>query len=308
VSRPDIRPDDAAHQPAARPRAVDESMTLLNEVMHRPLDPGYAAAAARRARGAAPARRRPASAVWIAALALLLGLGVAAATLRLRAPEPGVAAARMVLEQQIADHRHQADTYAAQITSLSGEVNRLQAQALAQDNPVLLHRIELDSMAAGAVAVSGPGLVVTLSDPPSDGGNPAATVQDSDLRHVVNALWAGGAEAIAINGHRLTATSAVRSAGEAILVDLHPLVGPYRIEAIGDADAMQVQLTRTGTSDLLRVLHTRYAITSKVAARSHLSLPGTGTGTLYYAAAPPSPSPTTSPTPTATPTPQEQRP
>ena len=51
---------------------------------------------------------------------------------------------------------------------------------------------------------------------------------DRDLQVIVNGLWAAGAEAIAVNGQRLTACSAIRSAGEAILVDFRPLSAAVR--------------------------------------------------------------------------------
>ena len=54
-----------------------------------------------------------------------------------------------------------------------------------------------------------------------------------DLQNVANALWAAGAEAIAINGQRLTATSTIRAAGNAILVDFRPVTSPYEVSAIG---------------------------------------------------------------------------
>ena len=56
------------------------------------------------------------------------------------------------------------------------------------------------------------------------------------MRSVVNELWSDGAEAIAVNGIRLTPTSAIRFAGDAVLVDFQPITSPYRIDAIGDAD------------------------------------------------------------------------
>jgi uncharacterized protein YlxW (UPF0749 family) len=58
-------------------------------------------------------------------------------------------------------------------------------------------------------------------------------VKDTDLQQAANALWAGGAEAIAINGMRLTATSTIRQAGEAILVDFRPVTSPYEVVALG---------------------------------------------------------------------------
>ena len=83
-------------------------------------------------------------------------------------------------------------------------------------------------------------MVVRLADAPvqndgavtGDSGAGPARVIYSDLQKVANELWAAGAEAIAINGQRLTATSTIRSAGEAILVDFRPVTSPY--EVVGD--------------------------------------------------------------------------
>lgn len=272
-------------QAAPRKAPVDASMTLLNEVMHRPLDPGYAAAAARRAAGHAP-RRTPSRVALVAVLAVTLGVLTTAATLDLRAPQPDALAARTLLEDEITSRQGDADALAARATDLSAQVESLQAEALAGISPALLAQIQSDGLETGTVAVKGPGLVVTLIDAPpgSDGTtDPEATVQDSDVQHVVNALWSGGAEAIAINDHRLTTLSAIRSAGSAILVDLQPLVGPYRVQAIGDAEAMQVGLARSGASDLLRLLGTRYGIRSSVTEQSSLDLPATPSPTLFYA-------------------------
>jgi uncharacterized protein YlxW (UPF0749 family) len=61
-------------------------------------------------------------------------------------------------------------------------------------------------------------------------------VQDGDLQLVVNALWAAGAEAVSINGQRLGPTTAIRFAGEAVLVDFRPVTNPYEISAIGDPE------------------------------------------------------------------------
>ncbi len=96
--------------------------------------------------------------------------------------------------------------------------------------------------AAGAVAASGPGLRVQLADAADDGPGtgPRGSGQrgvdgltDHDLATVVNALWAGHATAIAIDGIRLSATSPIRTAGGAILVDFQPVASPYRIDALG---------------------------------------------------------------------------
>ncbi|MBD5787506.1 DUF881 domain-containing protein [Cellulosimicrobium terreum] len=265
-------------------------MTLLNEVMHRPLDPGYAEVAARRAAGLEP-RRRSAGVAVLVTLAVVLGLATTAAAVDLRAPRPDAIAARDVLEQEIIKRQDDADGLVTRSDDLSAEVEQLQGEALAGVDDGMLADLAREGAVTGTRAVEGPGLVVTLTDATSDlapGELPdsESRVQDSDLQQVVNALWSGGAEAIAINGQRLGGLSAIRSAGDAILVDLQPLVAPYKVEAVGDADAMQAALVRSGVSDLLRILGSRYGILSSVITQSRLELPGSPDPSLYFATVP----------------------
>ena len=59
------------------------------------------------------------------------------------------------------------------------------------------------------------------------------------MRSVVNELWHDGAEAISVNDVRLTPTTAIRFAGEAVLVDFQPITSPYTIRAIGDRHVLE---------------------------------------------------------------------
>ena len=96
--------------------------------------------------------------------------------------------------------------------------------------------------ASGTTPLSGPGLIVRLSDAPATGQSSNQTdsrIQDVDLQEVVNALWDAGAEAISINGQRLVGTSAIRNAGNAVLVNFRVLTSPYEVDAIGGASSMQ---------------------------------------------------------------------
>ena len=90
---------------------------------------------------------------------------------------------------------------------------------------------------AGTTALHGPGVEVTLSDsdrsPPSPDEAGAYRIHDSDLQLVVNALFAAGAEAVAINDSRVVVTTPIRAAGDTIVVNFRPLSPPYRIRAIG---------------------------------------------------------------------------
>ncbi|GAA3822022.1 DUF881 domain-containing protein [Cellulomonas soli] len=302
-----------AGAPAGPARRPDASMTLLIEVQERPLDPGYQLVADRRRAGEAPPRRWAGSAV-LTVLALLLGLGVTAATVALRRPAADVAATRQLLEEQITARTDEATALGQQVTGLSSEISALQTQALASEDPELLAALNRDAVAAGTVAVTGAGLRIVLTDAPTadpDTQDPDERVQDFDLQVLANALWASGAEAVAINGERLTATSAIRSAGDAVYVDLVPLVSPYTVEAIGDPVGLQTGLAQSSAGSHLASLRSMYRIGVQLQSVQDLELPGTGQVTLRYATVPPDTdlgvlgdtSPTVSPSPGDTPTP-----
>ena len=93
------------------------------------------------------------------------------------------------------------------------------------------------AMQAGTVALEGKGLSVNMKDsprkPPAGEDAGAFRIHDTDLQLVVNALFAAGAEAVAVNDSRLVATTPIRAAGDTIVVNFRPLSPPYRITAIG---------------------------------------------------------------------------
>ena len=270
-----------APRPGA-PRRVDASMGLLHEVMSRALDPGYARAAARPAVTRSPTRRVGRSAAHLL-VAAVLGIGTVTAIATLRAPVGGTSP-RALLEREISERSAEADTLARANEALSTEIAQIQADALEAANPGLFVRLQQAELASGAIAVTGPGLVIELAEPAGGATiDDAARVQDIDLQIVTNALWAAGAEAIAINGQRLTALSAIRGAGGAILVDLAPLLGPYRVEAIGDARAIQTEFARSSAANHLAFLSGTYGMAVEVTAASSLSLPGAGDTTLRHA-------------------------
>ncbi len=271
-------------------RRLDASMTLLTEVMERPLDPGYAEATARRRAAEAAGQVRPrsaASSVGVVVVALALGVATAAATLQLRAPQPSVAEARGVLERQITDRSDQVAALTDRADALSREIEELQRSALEAQGAGLLATIRRDSVRNGTEAVTGPGLVVSLTD--GGGGlvgepDETSLVRDEDLQIVVNALWAAGAEAISIDDQRLTPTTAIRNAGAAVLVNLVPLAGPtYVVRAVGDPEAMQIAVARSAMPGWLQLLGSTYGIRSSTVEQSNLELPGAGAQPLQHA-------------------------
>ncbi len=138
----------------------------------------------------------------------------------------------------------------------------------------------------GELPVSGNGLKITLddapgrdevgSDPRTDDGYDEGVVLDADLQVVVNGLWAAGAEAISINGERLTALSAIRSAGEAILVDFRPLVPPYVISVVGDPSSLQTGFAEGQAGPYVQSLRDNNGIGVDIATATELTLPGAG--------------------------------
>lgn len=108
-------------------------------------------------------------------------------------------------------------------------------------------------MLAGLVAVTGPGIVVTLSDSPK---LPATErrpevinnylVHDYDVREVCNILFTAGAEAVSVDDQRLIATSSIRCAGEVCLVNTVQLTSPFVIKAIGKPDDLKSALETPG--------------------------------------------------------------
>ncbi|HTI28884.1 MAG TPA: DUF881 domain-containing protein [Methylomirabilota bacterium] len=136
------------------------------------------------------------------------------------------------LEKEQEDLRGQLAAAEAQVLDFQ-TASTTSSSALAEVN----RRLEDARLAAGLTALHGPGVVVEISDSKRvipDGENPANyLVLVDDLRDIVAALWASGAEAITINGERLVATSSIYGVGASILVNTAFLSPPFRIEAIG---------------------------------------------------------------------------
>lgn len=125
------------------------------------------------------------------------------------------------------------------VHALRGEVADVQRQLSRRSQ---LDRAAADSaarlaMQAGTVALKGKGLTVSLKDSPRESNTEedagAFRIHDTDLQLVVNALFAAGAEAVAVNDSRLVATTPIRAAGDTIVVNFRPLNPPYRVSAIG---------------------------------------------------------------------------
>lgn len=279
-------------------RRADESMTLLTSMMERPLDPGYAAAAERRAHAGLPAAtstRTPTVLIASVAAGLLLTVGA----LSLRVPQTEAVRVRSDLVAQIEARRAQADAQSAQIQSLQREVSELQASRLVGSGDTDLQaRLSALELAAGSGPVTGPGLRITLDDaedtsaadpnrsPRDQAEQDEGRVLAKDLQFVLNGLWAAGAEAISVNGQRLTSRTAIRNAGDAVLVNYRPLTRPYLVLALGDADDLQVEFAENAGGAYARALKDNFGIRVSIDPVSSLTIPGTSSLTLRSATVP----------------------
>lgn len=135
----------------------------------------------------------------------------------------------------------------ATVDGLTGQIDAL-AVAPTSGTSVDTERELRDGVAAGTVTVTGPGLFVALDDaPPStplteDVRPDSLVVHQQDLEAVVNALWAGGAEAMMLEDQRVTATTAFRCVGNVLSLGGRVYSPPYRVRAIGDPAALRAAL------------------------------------------------------------------
>lgn len=140
---------------------------------------------------------------------------------------------------------------------------------------VLAQRLEQTMILTGQSTVSGPGVTVRLSDSTRvnvsgvDENN--FVIHDEDLLKVINELRDAGAEALAINGERILATSEIRCAGAIVSVNNNRYAAPYVVTAIGDPDQLSGALTmRQGVVDELKV----WGIQCDISKESSLTIKG----------------------------------
>ncbi|MEU4088923.1 DUF881 domain-containing protein [Streptomyces aureus] len=268
---------------APRPSRPDASMSLLTNVMDHSLDEGYAEAAARREAqgdGGLPRTLRAKAGLAVGLVLAALVVTVGAANARLAAPV--VAKERQELIDRIERETTAADKLESGVDTLRADVSARQRAALKKDGG---EQADLVSILSGATDVHGPGVRLVVNDAKEastggDGTNPRETsgfsdtgrVRDRDMQRVVNGLWESGAEAISVNGRRLTALSAIRAAGDAILVDNKPLVPPYTVLAVGDGQRLSTRFQNSDDGLYLHALQENYGIRTSISVEGDVRL------------------------------------
>ena len=230
---------------------------------------------------ARPARPDAGSDLW-ARLAFGLALALLASVLVIAArsepaPAPDRLTRRMELLELIAAEQARTELLAEQADALADEVAQFEAQMETGTLGGLQEKIDTAAAPAGLTAVRGPGLAVTLSDSvqeyvPDDDPNDYL-IHEQDLQAVINALWAGDAEAMTVNGQRVLATTAIRCVGNTLLMHGQVYMPPYEIAAIGDVRALQVALDRDPAVGQFRTAAEQHELGYEVAVRDAIQIP-----------------------------------
>jgi uncharacterized protein YlxW (UPF0749 family) len=263
------------------------STSLLDDIWANALDPGYDESTRARHEDRTTQWRSGRRLAGTLVISIVLGAGAAAAATQVHRSLTATRGTKPALVRQVEQQQQT-------VTTLTSRQDQLRAQMVAARERQLTETAAGDRLSAqiqsaedavAATPVTGPGVTVRISD--ADGAEPGTAdsglVTDSDLRAVVNALWASGAEAIAVNGFRLGPATAIRTAGEAILVDFRPVTSPYVVSVIGPQNRLQTGLASSAAGQRLQVLKSAYGVGVEVHTGGALHLTAAATGELRYA-------------------------
>jgi len=166
----------------------------------------------------------------------------------------------------------------ARLVELRSRMDEFDHQAAvdAGVNDSFSREIETVRAAAGLTEVRGAGVQVLLgdgTDVPAGSDPNDYLIHDTDLAAFVNALFAGGAKAIDINGERVVASTPIRCAGTTILVNSVRLGAPYTLRAIGDEKAMRAALKADHTAVLIMgPYQSQFGLTVQITAEDALEI------------------------------------
>jgi uncharacterized protein YlxW (UPF0749 family) len=206
------------------------------------------------------------------AVTIVFGLLIALAAVQTARNSDVQQASRDALIDRIDERKKEVSSLGARIKVLQRQNSDLQStnsrvRGQLAEATVTQHSLQLST---GFVPVSGPGLRITVSD--AADGSADGRVRASDLRLLVNGLWQAGAEAIAINGRRLSTISAIVNSNISVQVNRTPLTPPYVVSAIGDA-AMASRLQATTSGEQFQALTDEFGFEVDRQNVSELDLP-----------------------------------
>ncbi|MDO5729155.1 MAG: DUF881 domain-containing protein [Actinomycetaceae bacterium] len=252
-----LTPLERRTQPDSDPAA---SMSLLQSLLYDPLNYGYSADTKE-----STLHKDPLDRAVVLLLAIILAFITTVSVRSLVAPDRPGNQVHHGLIRQIENRQADVNRLQTEVDKLNGQIGVLSAADTSAPRvpPEIRQLAQLDT-------ITGPGLTVTVTEANDASGK--GKVQDSDLRALINALWAGGAEGVSLNDIRVGPTTAVRTAGGAILVDFHAVSSPYTVQAIGDSLQMQQSLTSGNTGEYFSLLYSMYGISLSYSKQDTIAL------------------------------------
>lgn len=191
---------------------------------------------------------------------------------------------RLRLTELIARQQAEVAELDDRLRALSSDVTTATSLAARRDSRVRAVQERADALLgpAGLQPVTGPGLEVTLDDAPrlaagqQRPGDPSPddlVVHEQDVLAVINALWAGGAEAVTVMGDRVVTTSSVRCVGNTLLLHGAVYSPPFRVAAIGDSARMEKALDAAPGVKVFRTYVDAYDLGYRVERRGRIAMP-----------------------------------
>jgi uncharacterized protein YlxW (UPF0749 family) len=270
------------------------TMGLLDYLTTHAMDEDYAFVSAQRAaaqRAAAPKdgeKARPARHIGLTGALMMAVFAVLVVTAAAQTSRNalGDEAERRDLAGQVAAAKKQLAADRASLTDLRRTTAALQSSQLSGDRTTRSLRNTIQRLGAlsGTLPVRGPGVRVVADDAP-DATSDRQRVLDTDLQRLVNGFWKAGAEAIAVNGQRLTNLSTIRVAGGAITVNARSLSRPYVVSVVGNKDTLPARFAETTSGQAWLDLQRQVGLQLTITPVSSLRLPATEV-TLRYATTP----------------------
>jgi uncharacterized protein YlxW (UPF0749 family) len=244
-----------------------------------------------------PHRHRERSHWRLVALVVFVTAGVLFATSALASGGLDLRASSVTdLDTVVRQQRQRADSLQEQVATLNREVDTLGKSVQDAQVSSVQRQVEALRGPAGFQKVRGPALTVVLSDAPKDEINRAVdkgevtadqlVVHQQDIQAVVNALWAGGAEAMTLQKQRVISTTGIKCVGNTVVLHGVPYAPPYEITAIGDLSSLQVSLDSSDYVAGYRSYVDTYGLGYEVSTADEVTMPAyDGTSDLRYAKA-----------------------
>jgi uncharacterized protein YlxW (UPF0749 family) len=259
------------------------TMPLLTLITQQSLDEDYLHSAERRAaRGERdPDGTRPRLAA--AAMIAVFGVLVTIAAVQTSRNAPAEDASRTRLISQVQGARDRVARQSARMLKLRARTQVLEEQLTRGEAALQTAEDEVERLqvGTGGVPVRGPGVRITVDDPEQG----VERIRKEDLFLVINGLWAAGAEAIALNGHRLGELTSINNSDVAINVDSSALLPPYTLQAIGNPRTLEADLLDTATYQAFQGLKQQYGFGFSMDNDDAMTLPAAREERLRYTSA-----------------------